>query len=88
MNEYDYIDFSDIPEITGKQKGRKNPYYERIMKYGFSITEHYSPEDVKNIISGIYNRKIDLFELDPEEQAALERYNKRMAELMSNEKTT
>jgi len=88
MNEYDYIDFSDIPEITSKQKGRKNPFYERIMKYGFSITEHYSPEDVANIVKGVSPQRIDLFGLDKEEQTALDVYNKRMAELMSNEKTT
>ena len=76
MNENMTIDLSDIPEITDFSKARKNPYYDRIMKYGFSITEYYSPEDVKEIVNSICTRKIDLFTLDPEEQAALERYKK------------
>jgi len=70
------IDFSDIPEIIGKLKARKNPYYDRIMKHGFSITEYYSPEDVKNMVQGICTQKIDLFNLDEEEQKAFERYKK------------
>jgi len=76
MNDNTNIDLSDIPEITDFSKARKNPYYERIMKHGFSVTEYYSPEDVKDIISGICKRKIDLLTLDPEEQKALERYKK------------
>ena len=28
--------------------GRKNPHAEAILKNGYSITEHYSPEDVAN----------------------------------------
>ena len=70
------IDLSDIPEITGESKARKNPYFERIMKYGFSITEHYSPEDVAEIVKGTCTRKIDVLSLDPEEQKAFERYKK------------
>jgi hypothetical protein len=70
------IDFSDIPEIKPEQKGRKNPYFERIMKHGFSITEYYSPEDVKGIVHDICTRKIELTTLDPEEQQAFERYKK------------
>ena len=76
MSNYENIDLSDIPEITGKKKALKNPFYERIMKHGFSITEHYTPEDIANIKKGSIARKIDIFSLDPEEQAALERYNK------------
>jgi len=77
MNEYTNIDLSDIPEVTGKKKARKNPFYERIMKNGFSITEHYTPEDVANITKGSLARRIDVTILDPEEQAALEKYKKR-----------
>jgi len=76
MCDDETIDLSDIPEITGTSKVRKNPYYERIMKYGFSITEHYSPEDVAEIIKGTCTREIDLRTLDPEEQKAFERYKK------------
>jgi len=76
MNDNTTIDLSDIPEITDFSKARKNPYYERIMKHGFSITEYYSPEDVKDIIGGICKRKIDILTLDPEEQKALEKYKK------------
>jgi len=76
VNECTSIDLSDIPEITGKMKTRKNPFYERIMKHGFSITEHYSPEDIANIIKGTLARRIDVTVLDPEEQEALEKYKK------------
>ena len=76
MRENMTIDLSDIPEITDFSTARKNPYYERIMKNGFSITEHYSPEDVKNMVKGICTRKIDITTLDPEEQKAFERYKK------------
>ena len=70
------IDLSDIPEITDFSKGRKNPYYERIMKHGFSITEHYTAEDVAEIIKGTCTRNIDVLNLDPEEQKAIKRYKK------------
>ena len=76
MRENMTIDLSDIPEITNFSTARKNPYYERIMKYGFSITEHYSPEDAKNMVKGICTRKIDITTLDSEEQKAFERYKK------------
>ncbi|MCL2753146.1 MAG: hypothetical protein FWE44_03245 [Defluviitaleaceae bacterium] len=76
MNDYATIDLSDIPEIKKTAKSRKNPYFEKIMKNGFSITEHYGPEDVAAIIKGVCTRKIDILSLDPEEQKALERYKK------------
>ena len=68
------IDFSDIPEITDFSTAHRNPYYERIRKNGFTITEHYSPEDVKKIVSGICRRDTSSLNLDPEEQKAFERY--------------
>ena len=70
------IDLSDIPEIVDFSTARKNPYYDKIMKHGFSITEHYSPQDAKDMIKDICTRKIDLMALDPEEQKAFERYKK------------
>ncbi|MCL2404918.1 MAG: hypothetical protein FWC92_05145 [Defluviitaleaceae bacterium] len=41
-----HIDYSDIPEITDFSKGRKNPHATKIKKEGYSVTVHYSPEDV------------------------------------------
>ena len=76
MNNYASIDLSDIPELSGKVRVRKNPFYERIMKHGFSITEHYSPEDIANITKGTLARRIDLTVLDAEEQEAYEKYKK------------
>ena len=76
MNDYEKIDLSDIPEITDISTARKNPYYERIIKRGFSITEHYTAEDVAEMIKDTCNRKIDVLSLDPEEQQAFERYRK------------
>jgi hypothetical protein len=73
---YDTIDLSDIPEIKSTAKPRKNPIYERIMQHGFSITEHYSAEDVASIVKGTCNRQIDILSLDPEEQRAFDRYKK------------
>jgi len=76
MSDYANIDLSDIPEISSKAKARKNPFYERIMKHGFSITEHYSPDDISKITKGNLARRIDITALDPEEQEALEKYKK------------
>ena len=42
------ISFDDMPEITDFSKGRKNPFAEKIKKEGYSVTIHYSPEDVAN----------------------------------------
>ncbi|MDR2546111.1 MAG: hypothetical protein LBC96_01195 [Lachnospiraceae bacterium] len=75
--KYENIDLSDIPEIKDRKKACKNPFYERIMEHGFSITEHYSPEDISSITKGTPFRSIDIMTLDPEEQAALERYNQK-----------
>ena len=36
----------DMPEITDFSKGRRNPFAEKIKKEGYSVTIHYSPEDV------------------------------------------
>lgn len=36
----------DMPEIIDFSKARKNPFADRIKKEGYSVTIHYSPEDV------------------------------------------
>ena len=70
------IDLSDIPEITDFSKARKNPYAERIRKNGYSITIHYSPEDVaartKENVERIQG--MDMSDLDQDERRAFERY--------------
>ena len=71
------IDLSDIPEIKGKRKVRKNPFYERIMKEGFTIREYYSPDDIKDIKKGNLARRIDICSLDAEELEAMEDYRKK-----------
>ena len=76
---YDNIDFSDIPEVKIGAKARKNPFYERIMKEGFTVTEYYSPEDIMNIKKGNLARRIDITILDDEEMAAMEDYYKASA---------
>lgn len=53
---------------------QRNPYYDDIVKNGFSIAVHYSPEDVADIISGKLNFDFDLLEHDADELAAFERY--------------
>ena len=68
------IDLTDIPEIKRTAKARKNPFYERIMKEGFTIKEYYSPEDVQNIKKGNLARRIDIDDLDAEELSALNEY--------------
>ena len=53
---------------------RKNPFYEDIIKNGFSIIVHYNSEDVADIISGRQKFDFDLLEHDPDELEAFERY--------------
>ena len=53
---------------------RKNPFYEDIIKNGFSIIVHYSSEDVADILNGKQKFDFDLLEHDPDELAAFERY--------------
>ena len=73
------IDYSDIPEITDFSTARKNPHAESIKKHGYSITIHYSPEDVANMTKHSIEQ-IDSIEdmawldLDPDEIAALKKY--------------
>ena len=58
---------------------RKNPYYDDIVKNGFSISVHYSPEDVAEILNGKQKFDFDLLEHDPDELAAFERYRQSQA---------
>ncbi|MCL1999346.1 MAG: hypothetical protein FWG65_11330 [Turicibacter sp.] len=47
MNEkHSAIDYSDIPAITDFSRARKNPHAAAIKENGYSVTVHYSPEDV------------------------------------------
>jgi len=70
------MDLIEIKEITNFSKARKNPYAERIQKHGYSITIHYSPEDVAKMTECNLDsaQKIDMLELDSDELAALMRY--------------
>jgi len=70
------IDLSDIPEITDFSKARKNPYAEKIKKHGYSITIHYSAEDVAARIKDNVEKiqGMDMSDLDPDEQMALKKY--------------
>ena len=40
------INYDDIPEIKDFSKGRKNPHARKIKENGYSVTIHYTPEDV------------------------------------------
>ena len=72
------MDFG-IKEKPIQSRIRKNTFYEDIMKNGFSIVVHYSPEDVAEIMSGEQKFDFDLLEHDPDELAAFERYRKNQA---------
>jgi len=63
----------ELKEKPSASKIRQNPYYEDIIKNGFSIAVHYSPKDVAEIISGKQKFDFDLLEHDPDELAAFER---------------
>ena len=72
----DSIDISDIPEITDFSKARPNPYAEKIRKHGYSITIHYSPDDVARMTKSTIEKinGLDMLELDPDEREALRKY--------------
>jgi len=80
MSEKDStIDYSDIPPITDFSSARKNPYADKIKKYGYTLRIHYSPEDVANMnaraiekIDGLEDMK--WLDLDPNEIKALMKY--------------
>ena len=71
----------EIREITDLSKARKNPYAEKIRKAGFSITVHYSSDDVANMTNRTIKKidrmeSMDWFDLDPDEIDALNKYRK------------
>jgi len=70
------MDIIDIKEITDFTKARKNPYADKIKKHGYSITIHYSPEDVARMTRQALEKiqALDMLELDPDELAALRKY--------------
>ena len=71
MNEQkNTIDYSDIPAITDFSKARKNPHAATIKEKGYSITIHYSPEDVaKGEIEDMKDIVQALVELMSEDEA-------------------
>jgi hypothetical protein len=80
MNAKDsVIDYSDIPPIIDFSSARKNPYADKIKKFGYTIRIHYTPEDVANMnthaiekINGLED--MEWLDLDPYEIKALKKY--------------
>jgi len=72
----DFIDTSDIPEITDFSQGRPNPFADKMKKHGFSVTIHYSPEYASGMSDESLRKIInfDISGLDDEEQEALRQY--------------
>ena len=70
------MDAIEIKEVTDFSKARKNPYAERIKKHGYSITIHYSPDDVARMTKQTLEKiqALDMLELDADEIAALKKY--------------
>jgi len=68
-----------LKEKPSTSRIRKNLFYDDIIKNGFSIAVHYSPEDVAEIICGKQKFDFDLLEHDPDELEAFERYRKKHA---------
>jgi hypothetical protein len=65
-----------LKQMPDPSRIRRNPFYTDIMENGFSITIHYSPEDVADIVNGKQKYDFDLLEHDPDELAAFEKYRK------------
>ena len=59
---------------------RKNIFYDDILKNGFSIVVHYTPECVNEIMIGSQNFDFDLLQHDPDELAAFEKYHENLKE--------
>ena len=58
MNENNTsFSIDDMPEIRDFSKARKNPFADKIKTEGYSVTIHYSPEDVA---SGVVDDKKDV----------------------------
>ena len=74
------IDTSDIKEVSAEQfsKGRKNPYAEKLRKNGYSIVINVSPEAIEKSTKSNINliSKMNMLDLDPDEQAAFQKYLK------------
>ena len=70
------IDTSDIPEILDFTNARPNPFAESIKQNGYSITIHYSQDDVARMTQNALEiaQNLDMLELDPDELAALKKY--------------
>ena len=71
----------DVVIPADMSKIRRNPFYEDIMKNGFSVKVNYSPEDAARFAQGKRRQDdFDLFEHDPDELAAFEEYRKAQAQ--------
>ena len=75
------IDTSNISEITAEEfsSARKNPYAEKLRRYGYSIVIHVSPEEIKkttkqNVKKINKMEHMDWLDMDVEEIAALKKY--------------
>lgn len=85
----DFIDTSDIPEITDFSKGRPNPFAEKMRKYGFSVTIHCSPEYASGMSDESLRKIInfDISGLDEEEEEALRQYKEAQRKRISTSKS-
>jgi len=79
------MDFG-LKEKPTASKIRKSPFYEDIIKNGFSIVVHYSAEDVAEILSGKQKFDFDLLEHDPDELAAFEKFRQSQIKNQHNAK--
>ena len=67
----------ELKAMPDPSRVRRNPFYDRIMREGFTVKEYYSPEDIKNIKKGnLLSLRVDITTLDEEEEAAMEEYNR------------
>ncbi|MDR2589702.1 MAG: hypothetical protein LBC71_01755 [Oscillospiraceae bacterium] len=64
-----------LKEKPDASRIRKNPYYDDIIKNGFSIAVHYTADDVAELLNGKQKFDFDLLEHDPDELVAFERYH-------------
>jgi len=73
------MDTLEIKEVTDFSKARKNPFADRIKKYGYSITIHYSPDDVARMTEQTLEKikALDMLELDDDEIVALKKYEEK-----------
>jgi len=65
-----------IKEKPDISRIRKNLFYEDILKNGFTVSVHYSPEDVAEIFNGKQEFDFELLKHDPDELEAFKRYRK------------